>query len=146
MALSTSERTPSGRRKPQGEAVISEEQFRKPTQSEQAILQRLVDTHFPGRNELAPLLNDVSVRLLDENGSLELQSNLGSKAPVIKRIPVEAEAADEDGITIHVLLHVVDGRPTELEIFKEDNSPVRHMPPTSSLQLIVLAPFPTHEQ
>jgi hypothetical protein len=122
--------------------MISETPFRRPTQSEEAILQRLLDTQFPGRNELASLLNDVSVRLLDENGSLELQSNLGSKAPVTKRIPVEAEVADEDGITIHVLLHVVDGRPTELEIFKEDNSPVKHMPPASSAKLIVLAPVP----
>jgi hypothetical protein len=107
------------------------------------MLQRLLETDFPGRDELASLLGQVSVRLIDANGSLEFQSESESKAAVIKRIPVEAEATDEDGITVHVLLHVVDGQPAELEIFKEDNSPVKRMPPPSAFELIVLPPFPS---
>jgi hypothetical protein len=35
---------------------------------------------------------------------------------------VESEARDTDGVIIHVLLHVVDGKASELEFFKEDSS------------------------
>jgi hypothetical protein len=73
---------------------------------------------------------------------LELRSQIEGKSPVIKRVPVEAEAKDEDGAVIHMLLHVVDGRPVELELFKEDGTTVRRMPSPSALELIVLPPMP----
>jgi hypothetical protein len=41
-------------------------------------------------------------------------------APVVKRVPVEAEGRDEDGAIVHILLHVDEGRPVELEFFRED--------------------------
>ncbi len=92
-------------------------QFRKPTKEEQTLLQRLLEAEFPGKEQLAPMVQDMLVRPIDEAGSLELRTQANTRATVIKRIPVEAEAKDKDGVTIHVLLHVVDGRPIELEIF-----------------------------
>lgn len=42
-----------------------------------------------------------------------------------ERIPVEAELPDNDGVSIHVLLHVVNGLLAELEIYKDDLSPIQ---------------------
>ncbi len=119
-----------------------EAKFRKPTDEEQALLNRLLEVEFPGRGELAPLLHRVLVRTIDEDGGLELQSQVEGKAPVVKRVPVEAEGKDEDGAVIHMLLHVVDGRPVELEFFREDTETVKKIPPPSAFELIVLPPMP----
>jgi hypothetical protein len=66
-----------------------------------------LEADFSGRDELVPLLRNVIVRTIDEDDGLELKSRVQGKAPVMKRIPVEAEGKDEDGVMIHMLLHVV---------------------------------------
>jgi hypothetical protein len=119
-----------------------ESKFRKPTDREQALLNRLLEADFPGRDELASLLRQALVKTIDEDGGLELQSQVEGRAPVVKRVPVEAEGKDEDGVVIHVLLHVVDGRPVELELFREDSESVKKLPPSSAFELIVLPSMP----
>ena len=116
--------------------------FRKPTAEERSLLGRLLEAEFPGKDELAPMVRNVLVRTTDEDGGLELRSQTEGKSPVVKRVPVEAEAKDEDGVVIHMLLHVVDGKPVELEVFREDGATVRRMPDPSALELIVLPPMP----
>jgi hypothetical protein len=119
-----------------------ETNFRKPTDREQALLNRLLEAEFPGRDELATLLCPILVKTIDEDGGLELLSQVEGKAAVVKRVPVEAEGKDEDGVVIHMLLHVVDGRPVELEFFREDSKTVKTVPPPSAFELIVLPPMP----
>lgn len=120
-----------------------ETELRKPTEKEQALLNLLLEDAFPGRPELADLLSQVLVRTIDKDGSLEIQSQLEGKAPVIKRIPVEAEGKDVDNVVIHMLLHVADGRPVELEFYRDDAGAVKEMPSPSDFELIVL---PTQEK
>ncbi len=122
---------------------MGDSEFLSPTDAERELLRRLMEADFPGRDELASMLDQVRVRTIDELGSLELRTQAGGEAPVAKTIPVEAEAQDEDGCLIHVLLHVVDGRPVELEIFKDDGSRVRQMPSPSAFDLLVLPPAPS---
>jgi hypothetical protein len=117
--------------------------FRKPTDEERSLLERLLEAEFPGRDELAPMVRSILVRTIDEDGGLELRSEVSGEAPVVKRIPVEAEAKDDDGFRVHALLHVVGGKPTELEIYKDDGSRVKRMPPASAFVLIVLPPVPS---
>jgi hypothetical protein len=70
---------------------------------------------------------------------LEIQrGDSGNRAAVKKRIPVEAEGLDEDGITVHFLLHVVDGFATELEVYKDDGSLIKRRPSPNDLKVIVL--------
>lgn len=114
-----------------------ETEFRKPTEAEQALLNLLLEDEFPGRDELARLLSLVLVKTIDKDGGLELRSQLEGKAPVVKRVPVEAEGKDEDGIVLHMLLHVIDGRPVELEFYREDAGAVKKMPSPSAFELIV---------
>ena len=118
-------------------------EFREPTAVERALLERLLEAYFPGRSELAPLLRSVLVRIIDEDGSLELKSQVAGLAPVVQRVPVEAEGKDEDGVIIHLLLHVIDGRPVELEFFREDAATVKRAPLPAAFDLIVLPPMPT---
>jgi hypothetical protein len=120
----------------------TEGEFREPTEVERLLLERLLEAEFPGRDELVPLLQRVLVRTIDEDGGLKLQSQTEGKAPVVKRVPVEAEAKDEDGAVIHMLLHVVEGRPAELEFFREDTATVKRIPAPLAFELIVLPAMP----
>ena len=72
-------------------------------------------------------------------GSLGFEHVKGHpQATVLKRIPVEASGKDQDGVQIHVLLHVLDGAAKELEIYKDDGSPILRMPNPREMQLLVL--------
>jgi hypothetical protein len=119
-----------------------EGQFREPTLSERAILRRLLEAEFPGKSKLAALLENVLVRTIDGDGGLELQTQVEGEAPVVKRVPVEAEGKDVDGAMIHLCLHVHKGKPVELEFFREDAQTVKMLPQPSEFELIVLPPVP----
>jgi hypothetical protein len=105
---------------------------------EQAILLRLLEAFFPGREELMVQLSCCRVRTIDSEGSFSFQVLEGKPAPVNRRIPVEAEVEDTDTIMIHLLLHVVDGWARELEIYKDDGSEILKAIDASKLQLVQL--------
>lgn len=107
-------------------------------EDERNILAALFRAEFPGRSELIQQAQDARVRSLDANGSFAFVRVEGPPAEVVRRIPVEAEIEDEDGTTIHVLVHVLDGRLNELEIYREDSAPVTRRPGPDSLRLVVL--------
>jgi hypothetical protein len=102
-------------------------------------MQRLLAVDFPGNEEIAKQLTGCRVRIIDDEGSLELElSDAVKPATVEERIPVEADAVDKDGIHVHFLLHVVKGFAKELEIYKDDGTPIRRMPSPNDLEIIVL--------
>jgi hypothetical protein len=109
--------------------------YRKPTPAETNLFDRLLEGDFPGRNELRHQVDRVLVREIDENGSLELKTSSDLLAPTAFRIPTEGEAKDSDGISVHVLLHVVDGKINELEIYKDDSSPLIKLPDPAEFTL-----------
>lgn len=98
--------------------------FRTLTRTEREILNRLLEAQFPGRDELYEQLENCLVRTIDEEGSLEFKVASAMRAPVTRRIPVEAETRDEDGIPVLLLLHVVEGFVREFEVVKGDGSPM----------------------
>lgn len=97
---------------------------RRPTGQEFALLTRLVGSSFEGASALARQLATTLVTTLDENGSLRLHPGDTIPAVVSGRIPVEASYPDADGVVVHVLLHVIDGRLNELEVYREDSGRV----------------------
>jgi len=119
-----------------------EQQFREPTTIERSLLDRLLEADFPGKEDLRFLLQGALVRTIDVDGGLQIRSSVEGSALVIKKIPVEAEAKAEDGILVHALLHVHEGRPVELELYREDGSHLKQIPPASAFELIVLPPAP----
>src|SRR5262249_3197084 len=62
------------------------------------------------KQQIAEQLRSYRVKRIDGEGSLELQLAVRARpAKVDKRISVEAEAPDSDGVAVHFLLHVVGG-------------------------------------
>ena len=92
--------------------------------SEHAFLRKLLSVTFSGRDQLAEQVECASVHPIDHNGSLRFTVNSNAIAPVTKRIPVEAQCLDSDNVAIHALLHVVDGKISELEIYRDDSQPI----------------------
>ena len=109
--------------------------FREISEGERQLLDRLLVDPFPGQPELKRQLASARVRTIDDHGCLEFSVRGVPKAEVIHRVPVEGEYDDADGVTAHVLLHVVDGNVRELEIFKEDGSEICQAPTVDSLRI-----------
>ena len=105
--------------------------YRPLTEWEQRIILRLLqESPFTGQDALLAQLEHVVGQLIDEDGSLSLKCSSALKAIVKTRVPIEGEAPDTDGVVIHYLLHVVDGKMNELEVYKDDSSKVlRHSEP-----------------
>jgi hypothetical protein len=114
--------------------------LRPMTRSEKNMIERLLEDPFPGRDELLCQLDKALVAKIDENGSLEFSfpNSDFPKAKVNRRVVVEGELDDTDGVGVHVLLHVVDGALNELEVFKEDNSRVLALLDPKAITLIHL--------
>jgi len=113
------------------------EGFRPTTDAESRIVLALLEPDFPGRDAVAAQIQSAMVRVIDPEGSLEIVTTDELPADVARRIPVEAEIVDGDGITVHVLLHVVDGYVTELEIYRDDSGPLRNPIEPDGLKVIV---------
>jgi hypothetical protein len=108
------------------------------SETERQLLERLLSVDVPGRPELLLQVKEALVKPIDGNGSLRFVIKSDVVAPVARRIPVEAQCQDNDGMWIHALLHVVNGKISELEIYKDDSSPVIKRPTRDEWDLVVL--------
>jgi hypothetical protein len=91
------------------------------------VLDRLLAADFPGRDGLAAQAQTALVRRIDDAGSLRFRVE-GAPAAVASRVPVEGHYRDGDapsGPAINLLLHVVEGRLHELEVYKDDGTHIR---------------------
>lgn len=113
--------------------------YREPTSLERELFNRLLSVSYPGRDELVEHLASAKVATIDPDGSLAILSSATRIAPVSQRVPVEAQAADADGTPIYALLHVQEGRPFELEIYKADGSNITRMPEPSDFEVCALS-------
>jgi hypothetical protein len=105
------------------------EPFREMQLKERALIRKLLEPLFPGRDELSEQLQTAKVRTIDEDGSLEFSISSSTKARHVKHVvPTEGEYEDPDGITVHVLLHLAGEKAKELELFREDGSRVQTWP------------------
>lgn len=105
------------------------------TPSERRLLDRLLGAKFVGSDELASQIQTAMVETIDECGSLRFYVSNHDIVCVSCRVPVEGEFKDSDGIAIHVLLHVVDGVASELEIHRDDGSSIESMPDPNDLEV-----------
>jgi hypothetical protein len=101
--------------------------WRALSDQERAVVDRLLSQDFPGRRELALQLEAAMVSRIDPEGSLQFRVT-GPEADVALRVPVEGRYADSSsgtfGPAVEILLHVVDGRLHELEVYKTDGSDI----------------------
>jgi hypothetical protein len=113
--------------------------YRSPSAIEFALLKKLLERDFPGRNKLLGQFDGLSVKAIDKEGSLAIKVNpLAPPAEVNSRVVSEGYYCDEDEIScegpkVNVLLHVVKGKLAEIEIYKDDGSPIKKGPSTENL-------------
>jgi len=113
-----------------------EPNYRSFTRYELDLLNVLLASSFPGRDELTAQLSTSTARGFDENGSFEFKIESSNHPANVKHVVVsEGECEDVDGVIIHILLYVKDSFLKELEIFKEDNSKVICLPNPSLLRV-----------
>jgi hypothetical protein len=119
---------------------INIEPARELTELERDILNRLLSVDFEGVDTLRIQASTVKVtEACNSCPSIVFRLEDGpGRAGVRRRVPVEAEGMDSDGVIIHILLHVVKGCISELEIFKEDGSRIRQSPMPQKLNLLTL--------
>jgi hypothetical protein len=113
-----------------------DQDFRPLQVVERALLEKLLDREFPGRDELRLQLDSVVAQQVYDDGTLALRVPSGEPAAVKGRVPTEGSCPDVDDVRIHVLLHVVNGMMDELEIFKEDGSDIVRSPTADALVLV----------
>lgn len=111
--------------------------YRPLGREETAILDRLFESPFHGRDELREQVKVATVTEIectDDCGSLEFRVPSGApRANVDKRPVVDAVGHDADGMVYEVLLHVVDGVLRELEFWKGDGSEFVRRPRATDL-------------
>ena len=113
--------------------------FRKLTDYEANILEKLFSREFPGREALRTQISTCLVKTIeygDNYGSIEFKVNSDVKADVTNRIPVLGHLKDTDGIPIDIYLHVIDGKVDELEIVKAADSPIKQKINPSTIEVI----------
>lgn len=112
--------------------------FQELSEWHREMLTRLLNAPFPGQQELKSQVLTSHFRAIDINQSLEIFPTSSIVAPVVKRIPVEAYAADEDGVQIQLLLFTRQGLAYMLEVLRGDGEQVKRLPPVSAFNVTVL--------
>lgn len=108
---------------------MNETTFQFPNAIQMSLMSKLTSEEFPGSEEIKQQLLTCQVRVIDSDGSLEVKpANSTGKALVSFRVPAELCSNDVDGVAVHVLLHVVDGLVSEIEIYKDAPTPICELP------------------
>jgi len=99
------------------------------TTRERQILEIMLRQLPVAEPELRQQLATAKVVPIDDEGSLRLHAASPLSVRPVERVPVTAIFEDADKIPIYLLLHVIEGRLAELEIYKADGSEIV-IPPT----------------
>jgi hypothetical protein len=114
-------------------------EWRKPTEAESQILKRMLEPQFLGVEQLREQVVGLLVREIDEDGCLSLKVQTNVRAETKYRIPVEANYSDggeyQSAPHVNILLHVIDGLMNELEVYKDDNTPILRPPTVTELHI-----------
>ena len=119
---------------------MKENQFRPIIEKEKQVLLKMLDIDFTGRDILRQQLEGLLVKIMDDDGSLSFQVESNSVAPITTAVAVEARCPDLDSKEmndphINLLLHVVDGKMKQLEIYRDDSKPILREPDPGNLHL-----------
>lgn len=109
--------------------------FRPLDANEIALLKKLLDHDFQGRDALRMQLSSVTGRQTDEHGCLRLRTDETIEADSEIASPTEGRCEDIDGGVIVVMLHVRNGKLHLLEMFKEDGSEILRAPKAEALSV-----------
>lgn len=91
-----------------------------PTEWQQEILTKILSVPLAGIDELRQQMVEFKTKSLDEDGSFQIFPTGPKWTRQSSRVPIEGEVMDQDGTMIQVLLHVLDGYISEVEIYRVD--------------------------
>jgi hypothetical protein len=100
------------------------------TYDERRILERIFAQLPAAKVELKEQVRAAKVVGLDDEGSLRfvVPSSISPSTKLADRVPVTAIFDDADGIPVYLLLHIHEGKLSELEIYKADGSKITSTP------------------
>lgn len=108
---------------------------------ERTVIDQLLSAPFEGRDAIRSQLANARVVAEGEADTRTIKFELapGERRLALTklRVPVEAEILDEDRVPIALLLHVLDGLATELEIFRADGQPIKQRDLTTLRSVVV---------
>ena len=117
-------------------------QFTPPRQlmaEERELLEYLLNTPFTGNSELQQQSQSVGVSEECVCGCrtiiLSVDSTASEPAPVTNNVPVQADAIDDDGVPVSVIVHVHRGYLSELEALRADSKPLHAFPKLNALDV-----------
>jgi hypothetical protein len=114
-------------------------EFRQLSDRERGLLEKLLESSFPGRDELRTQLSSVTAKQLHEDGTLNLRCGSGVPSPRKDGLAWEGMWKDADRGDGTVMLHVDrNGFMHMLEIIKYDLTPIIN--PPSARDLLFLLP------
>lgn len=124
-----------------------ENEFRPLSDSERALLNRLFEINFIGREQLARQLPNLLAKKIEDSGSLEFQVQGGVLAPldgcIAEASCKDADTTESNSAKILVLLHVKQGKLWLLEIYKENMAPIHNQPKADDLENLFTAHPPS---
>lgn len=116
------------------------ETYRCATSFENATIRKILAAD-PSLAPLAEQLTGAEVARIDEYGSIAIRpaaARPDSSTGPMRKLPSEAECVDADGVHVHFLLFSRNGWLCELQIYKDDGSPLQAMPSSDELEVLVL--------
>jgi hypothetical protein len=121
--------------------------FRTPSSFEKALLIKLTDQKFKGRQETLEQLKGIQVKQLDDHGGFGcLALRPISPAPLPVRsgpivegcyVDVDTRSDSENLRTVHILLHVLNYMLVHLEMYREDGSEIFRKPEIEELEVFL---------
>lgn len=101
--------------------------WRDLTKNERQLIELLLTKDFPGVEALRNQLETAKASAIDSAGSVQFRVS-GPLAEVQTRVPTEGCYFDTEGVdhrpSVNVLMHVVEGKLHELEVYKDDGSAI----------------------
>jgi hypothetical protein len=112
-----------------------ETEWRPLSEREQAVVLRLLEQPFEGRDDVLRQLQTVHVKDFPDRG-LWFDAGKGYPPQVGIEAVVTAHTSDTDGMMIEVILMLKQGRLYALDVWKGDGSPIIRPPDPSDLRII----------
>jgi hypothetical protein len=109
------------------------------TDSERAVIERLLSVWFPGRDELRAQLPYVTVEGRCGCGCATVNlavDRAAAAAPVLGSAPVSADLSDGEYSAGIVILVDGDGHLSCLEVYSIGDEPVQQLPPTEQIHAV----------
>ena len=116
--------------------------YRPLTDSEKAIVMKMLSVDLPGVEILREQANHAMARVLDRYGSIAFKLGLVertrfSDGPLISALQPDTDTVQRYGPSVNIILFIKDGLIGELQIYKDDGSKILGSVDVQKFDLVV---------